>query len=100
MTTTFDTNAFAQPSFYARGAELSQLLQVSEKVEEAGKGYTSSVQRSLSGYAALLQEAANLAQSPSEDEAPAVLVSDLHGNTLVLSALIVAGFRPGRMDSG
>jgi hypothetical protein len=86
-TSTFDTNAFAQPSFYARGAELSQLLQVSEQVEEAGEGYSSSVQRSLSGYAALLQEAANLASTPSEQEAPVVLVSDLHNNTLVLNAL-------------
>ncbi len=86
-TTTFDTNAFAQPSFYARGAELSQLLQVSEKVEEAGEGYTSSVQRSLSGYAALLGEAANLADAPGDEEAPVVLASDLHNNTLVLTAL-------------
>jgi predicted phosphodiesterase len=85
-TTSFDTNAFAQPSFYARGAELSQLLQVSEKVEETGRRYSSSVQRTLSGYAALLNAGANI-QVDAADEAPAVLISDLHGNTLALDAL-------------
>ena len=85
-TSTFDTNAFAQPQFYARGAELSQLLQVSEKVEETSQGYTSSVQRSLSGYAAILNAGANI-QVDAEREAPAVLISDLHGNTLAIQAL-------------
>ena len=85
-TSTFDTNAFAQPSFYARGAELSQLLQVSEKVEETSAGYTSSVQRSLSGYAAILNAGANI-RVDAEREAPAVLVSDLHGNTPSIQAL-------------
>ena len=86
MTTTFDTNAFAQPSFYARGEELSQLLQVSEQVEETSEGYTSSVQRSLSGYAALLNAGANI-EVDAADEAAAVLISDLHNNTLALDAL-------------
>lgn len=86
MTTTFDTDAFAQPNFYARGAELAQLLQVSGKVEATSEGYTSSVQRSLSGYAAILNAAANI-EVDTEDEAPAVLVSDLHGNTLAIGAL-------------
>jgi predicted phosphodiesterase len=85
-TSTFDVDAFAQPSFYARGEELSQLLQVSEKVEETGKGYTSSVQRSLSGYAALLNAGANIQVDAAEDS-PAVLISDLHGNTPALDAL-------------
>ena len=86
MTTTFDTNAFAQPSFYARGEELSQLLQVSEQVEETSEGYTSSVQRSLSGYAALLNAGANIEVDAAEESA-AVLISDLHDNTLSLDAL-------------
>lgn len=86
MTSTFDTNAFAQPNFYARGAELSQLLQVSEKVERTSEGYTSSVQRSLSGYAAILNAGANI-QVDAEEEDPAVLVSDLHNNTLAIGAL-------------
>ena len=86
MTTTFDTNAFAQPSFYARGEELSQLLQVSEQVEETSQGYTSSVQRTLSGYAALLNAGANFEVDAAEESA-AVLISDLHDNTLSLDAL-------------
>jgi hypothetical protein len=85
-TSTFDTNAFAQPSFYARGGELAQLLQVSEQVEETSAGYTSSVQRSLSGYAALLNAGANLEVDAAEESA-AVLISDMHNNTLALDAL-------------
>jgi predicted phosphodiesterase len=85
-TTTFNTDAFAQPRFYARGAELGQLLQVSEKVEEASKGYTSSVQRTLSGYAALLNAGANIDVSAAADS-PTVLFSDLHGNALAIDAL-------------
>jgi hypothetical protein len=85
-TTTFDTDAFAQPSFYARGAELGQLLQVSEQVEETSKGYTSSVQRTLAGYAALLNAGGNVDINAAE-ESPAVLISDLHGNALAIDAL-------------
>jgi hypothetical protein len=85
-TTTFDTNAFAQPKFYARGAELSQLLQVSEKVEETGQGYSNSVQRTLAGYAALLSAGSNIQVDAAEDS-PAVLISDMHGNTLAFDAL-------------
>ena len=85
-TSTFDTNAFAQAQFYARGAELSQLLQVSEQVEETSQGYTSSVQRSLSGYAAILNAGANI-EVNAQEESPAVLISDLHGNTLAIEAL-------------
>ena len=85
-TTTFDTNAFAQPTFYARGAELGQLLQVSEKVEETSSGYTSSVQRTLAGYAALLNAGSNL-EVNTADDSPVVLFSDLHGNSLSLDAL-------------
>ena len=85
-TSTFDTNAFAQPSFYARGAELSQLLQVSEKVEQTSKGYSNSVQRTLAGYAALLSAGGGI-DVDAADEAPAVLISDMHGNTLAFDAL-------------
>ena len=85
-TTTFDTNAFAQPSFYARGEELSQLLQVSERVEQAGERYTSGVQRSIAGYAALLRAGVNL-ETVGAGDAPVVLISDLHNNTLALDAV-------------
>jgi predicted phosphodiesterase len=81
---TFDPDAFSQPTFYARGAELAQLLQVSEKkAAEASTGYSNQVQRTLSGYAALLQTGANLPAAPEAGEPDAVLLSDLHGNPLV-----------------
>src|SRR3954452_20372179 len=86
MTSTFDTGAFAQPKFYARGAELSQLLQVSEKVEETSRGYSNSVQRTLAGYAALLSAGGNIDVNAA-NESPTVLVSDMHGNTLAFDAL-------------
>ena len=86
-TTTFDTNAFAQPSFYARGDELSQLLQVSERVEQAGEQYTSGVQRSIAGYAALLRAGVNLEEIGAGGGEPVALISDLHNNTLALDAV-------------
>lgn len=82
---TFHPEAFASPSFYARGAELGQLLDVAEKAQTVEGGYTSSVQRTLAGYATLLNAGANLA--PVSTEPPAVLLSDLHGNKLVLAPL-------------
>jgi predicted phosphodiesterase len=82
---TFDPRAFRSPSFYARGAELGQLLKVADKAEAAGERYSSSVHRTLAGYATLLNAGANLA--PVAAEAPAVLISDLHGNELVLGPL-------------
>jgi predicted phosphodiesterase len=82
---TFHAQAFATPSFYARGAELGQLLEVAEKAQTVEGGYSSSVQRTLAGYATLLNAGANL--SPVSTEPPAVLMSDLHGNKLVLGPL-------------
>jgi predicted phosphodiesterase len=81
---TFDPQAFNEPRFYARGEELAQLLQVSEqKASDASKGYQSEVQRTLSGYAAILQTGANLT-TPEPTKPDSVLLSDLHGNTLVI----------------
>ncbi len=82
---TFDPGAFRSPSFYARGAELGQLLNVADRAEAAGTRYKSSVHRTLAGYATLLNAGANLA--PVVAEAPAVLMSDLHANELVVRAL-------------
>jgi predicted phosphodiesterase len=82
---TFHPQAFASPSFYARGAELGQLLEVAEEAQTIEGGYRSSVQRTLAGYATLLNAGANL--TPVATEPPAVLLSDLHGNKLVLGPL-------------
>jgi hypothetical protein len=59
---------------------------VAEQVEETGERYRSSVQRSLAGYAALLRAGANL-PATAADDAPVVLASDFHGNTLAIDAL-------------
>ena len=81
----FDPDAFEQPSFYARGAELSQLLKVADKAQSAEASYRNSVQRTLAGYATLLAAGARF--SRIETETPSVLVSDLHANVVVLKAL-------------
>jgi predicted phosphodiesterase len=82
---TFDAGAFQSPSFYARGDELAQLLQVADKAQEAERGYRNAVQRTLSGYATLLAGGARLSGA---DAAPrAALISDLHGNTVALESL-------------
>jgi hypothetical protein len=83
----FDPAAFRSPSFYARGAELGQLLDVADKAEEAAGRYSSSVHRTLAGYAALLGAGANI--SAVAADAPAVLISDLHVELLI-------GMRTGR----
>jgi len=82
---TFDASEFDNPELYARGAELLQLLQVAEKGQQAAAGYESSVERSIGGFAGILSAAARLSGSP--DTSSIVLVSDLHGNSLVLGPL-------------
>jgi predicted phosphodiesterase len=82
---TFDPEAFQNPSFYARGAELAQLLKVADKAQGADERYSSSVQRTLAGYASLLNAGVS-PQAPSSAP-PAVLISDLHDNELVLGPL-------------
>lgn len=81
----FDPKAFEQPSFYARGAELSQLLQVTDKAQSAESTYRNSVQRTLAGNATLLTAAGRL--SRGETGSSSVLVSDLHANVVVLDPL-------------
>ena len=82
---TFDAGEFEDPALYARGAELMQLLQVSEKGQQAAANYESSVERSVGGFASILSAAAELAEAP--DAASLALVSDLHGNRFVLGPL-------------
>jgi predicted phosphodiesterase len=96
---TFDAAAFQNPSFYGRGAELAQLLNVADHAQAETKGYTSSVDRALAGYSTLLTATGNLAATPAPEQ-PAILISDLHDNELVLPAVksVVSGspiFFPG-----
>jgi predicted phosphodiesterase len=90
---TFDASALEQPDFYARGAELGQLLEVAEEGQEAASGYESSVDRTLAGFARVLSGAARLTGREEPDSI--ALASDLHGNPLVLEPLIgVFGRQP------
>jgi predicted phosphodiesterase len=82
---TFDASAFDQPDFYARGAELNQLLDVASTSQRASEAYESSVDRTLSGYAKVLAGAARLVELEPADSFG--LVSDVHGNRPALRAL-------------
>ncbi len=83
---TFDAEAFETPSFYARGAELGQLLNLAGRAKREGKAYRSQVDRTVSSYADLLRAgggAAGLAPAGRR----ALVISDLHSNTLVLDTV-------------
>jgi predicted phosphodiesterase len=82
---TFEPAAFERPRFYARGAELGQLLNVADTAQRTEQRYRNAVQRTLSGYATLLTAGGRL--SPVKTSPPSVLLSDLHGNLLVLKPL-------------
>ena len=75
-----------QPTFYAHGAELPELLSFSEQILEAGESYTRSYEQALAGLANLVAFAS---EPPASTRATgsAVVASDLHLNTLVLPAL-------------
>ncbi len=86
IATSFDSSAFDHPRFYARGAELEQLLNVANNAQREGAGYTSQVQRALGGFAALVAAGGRFTR-----EAPPthqmVLASDLHDNLPALDAV-------------
>jgi len=83
---TFDSEAFAHPRFYARGAELEQLLHVASNAQEAASGYTSQVQSALGSFAALVAAGGRFAhEAPATRQA--ILASDLHDNLLALQAI-------------
>lgn len=82
---TFSAEAFEAPQFYARGAELAQLLKVAGRAQRQGKEYRSQVDRTLSSYASLLRAGGTAGLAPAGR--PAVVISDLHANTLVLDAV-------------
>ena len=82
--TTFDADAVDHPTFYARGAELVQLLDAAENARRAGDGYGSKVQAAVGGFASLL---AAPTAGRVEGGPQALLASDLHDNRLVLGSL-------------
>ncbi|HEY6781518.1 MAG TPA: metallophosphoesterase family protein, partial [Thermoleophilaceae bacterium] len=81
---TFDAGAVDHPTFYARGAELVQLLDAAENARRAGDGYGSKVEGAVRGFASLLAAptAGRLDGGPQ-----ALLASDLHDNRLVLDSV-------------
>jgi predicted phosphodiesterase len=80
----FDERALDHPTFYARGAELVQLLDAATNARKAGDGYASKVQGAVSGFASLL---ADPTAGRVDDTRPALLASDLHNNRVVLDSL-------------
>jgi hypothetical protein len=81
---TWNTDALGHPTYYARGAELIQLLDAAEKAGKAKDSYASKVQGALSGFASLLT---NPDAGSVTGDRRALVVSDLHNNTLALSSL-------------
>jgi predicted phosphodiesterase len=86
LATTFDSASFSHPRFYARGAELKQLLQVADNAQQEASGYTSQVQRALGSFAALVATGGRFAR-PAAATHQAILASDLHDNLLALKAV-------------
>ena len=87
---TFDSKAFANPSFYGRGRELAQLLDFFE-TQAGDERYENSFEGALTNFSAYLSDTPR----PGEEESTSVLFgSDLHNNGLVLPA--VSRFADGR----
>ena len=97
---TFDPEALERPRFYARGAELMQLLDAASKTQERAERYKATAETGVRSFSELL--AANDIGPGGFDGRPtgttrdAVLVSDLHNNTLVMRSLeaLARGGRP------
>jgi predicted phosphodiesterase len=83
---TFDSSAFDHPHFYARGAELEQLLKVADNAQREGAGYSSEVQRALGGFAALVAAGGRFSTT-APPTTQVVLASDLHDNLPALDAV-------------
>lgn len=86
LTTTFDSESFSHPRFYARGAELAQLLKVADNAQREAAGYTSEVQRAIGSFAALVATGGRFGE-PVAAPRQAILASDLHDNLLALKAV-------------
>jgi Calcineurin-like phosphoesterase superfamily domain len=81
---TFDEGALDHPTYYARGAELVQLLDAAANARKAGDGYASKVQGAVGGFASLLTDPS---AGRLDDTRPALLASDLHNNRVALDSL-------------
>jgi hypothetical protein len=81
---TFNEDALERPTFYARGAELVQLLDAAEHARRAGESYKSKVQGAVQGFASLLSDPT---AGRILGDRRALLVSDLHNNSFALDSL-------------
>ena len=81
---TFDEAALEHPTYYARGAELVQLLDAAANARKAGEGYATKVQGAVGGFASLLTDPS---AGRLDDTQPGLLASDLHNNRVALDSL-------------
>ena len=81
---TFDEAALDHPTYYARGAELVQLLDAAANARKAGEGYATKVQGAVGGFASLLTDPS---AGRLDDTQPGLLASDLHNNRVALDSL-------------
>src|SRR6266508_2002370 len=89
---TADWNALRQPTFYAHGSELPQLLSFSDQILPAGETYTDSYDRAVEGLENLISATERPRSAPAVKTV--VLASDLHSNGYVLPVL--AQYSEGR----
>jgi predicted phosphodiesterase len=83
---TYSPEAIEEPRFYARGAELKQLVQVVNREISEDKGsYASEFDRVLRGMGRFLSASQTTTEGKSSRQA--LLFSDLHANALVLPSL-------------
>ena len=92
---TFDAEAFQDPSFYARGAELLQLLEAANKTQARAERYQATAENGVRSFSQLLAEG-GVGQTgdflgAAEGAQSAILASDLHNNTLAVQSLEALG---------
>jgi predicted phosphodiesterase len=79
----FDSRAFADPSYYGRGQELAQLLEFVERQRDNDR-YTSTFEQALGNFSAYLSDAPRAGE---EGGRTLLFGSDLHNNAPIVSAL-------------
>ena len=92
---TFDAEAFEDPSFYARGAELLQLLEAANKTQARAERYQATAENGVRSFSQLLAQG-GVGQAggfigETEGAESAILASDLHNNTLAVRSLEALG---------
>ena len=88
---TFDAGAFERPGFYARGAELLQLLEAANKTQARAERYQATAENGVRSFSQLLAEGGvgqtgDFIGDPDAAQS-AILASDQHNNTLAVRSL-------------